>query len=363
VRLRKKKTALCITVVAILTLIDVITGLFIIPKPYNVFRCPHYYYHHDLLPNRADPSGWFDREYMVYTNSLGFRDKAIRQVSPAPSKKRIVLLGDSFVEGLGVSFEESFAGLVSKELDAEILDAGVVGYSPKLYNLKIKHLVEKTGLIFNELIVFIDTSDILNELEYEDYSPQKEDPDKRWTYGIHKLMRGYSATYYLVSTLLSSKEDRERFKSISNIPGWGGAHPELYDSLLEEAWTVDKEAYDKFGRRGLALAEKNMQSLSDFCRKNNISLTIAVYPRPTQIYFYDIDSIQVRFWRDFSIRNGVRFIDLFPVFIDKQHFSGFDEIYDKYFIQGDAHWTPAGHRLIADTLLPILKGDTRQNER
>ena len=46
-----------------------------------------------------------------------------------------------------------------------------------------------------------------------------------------------------------------------------------------------------------------MKLLKDLCDKNNIKLTIAVYPRFTQIYHNDLDSIQVKIWNKFSQEN------------------------------------------------------------
>jgi hypothetical protein len=73
-------------------------------------RYPHPAYHHALLPNFDGYDNWGDFRYKVYTNSLGFRDAAMRVVSASPSGRRVLLLGDSFTEGIGVAFEDTFAG-------------------------------------------------------------------------------------------------------------------------------------------------------------------------------------------------------------------------------------------------------------
>ena len=42
---------------------------------------------------------------------------------------------------------------------------------------------------------------------------------------------------------------------------------------------------------------------------------IAVYPWSTQLYYKDLESIQVKIWKEFSQENNVEFINLFPLVI------------------------------------------------
>ena len=85
-------------------------------------------------------------------------------------------MGDSFVEGLGLDYDETFVGLVDSmlregERAIETLNAGVVSYSPKLYYLKLKGLVD-SGLKIDQAIVFVDISDIQDEIVYEQFRPR-----------------------------------------------------------------------------------------------------------------------------------------------------------------------------------------------
>src|SRR6202035_1175968 len=76
-------------------------------------RIPHPVYHHGLAPNFDGYENWGDTRYRVFTNSLGFRDASVRDVPTRSSVHRVILMGDSFTEGLGVNFEDSYAGLLS----------------------------------------------------------------------------------------------------------------------------------------------------------------------------------------------------------------------------------------------------------
>ena len=59
-------------------------------------------YHHKILPNIDKKEKWGGKiEKKLYTNSIGFRDKEIREVEKVNlKKKRILLVGDSFLEGV-----------------------------------------------------------------------------------------------------------------------------------------------------------------------------------------------------------------------------------------------------------------------
>lgn len=338
-----------------LAAIDFVVGRLIIPKQFNEFRCANAYYHHGLLPRRHETSMWGGVEYPVYTNSLGLRDGSAREVQLTPAKRRILFVGDSFTEGIGIPFDSTFAGIVGNKTDAEVLNSGVVGYSPRLYYLKTKYLIEEVGLKFNEAVILIDISDILNELEYEDFAPGKLDLASNPSSGASRVLTKYSALYYLVSSRLKSRNTTEQQDKLAGItPCWGTAHPEIYNGRIEASWTLDKDIYERFGKKGLALADKNMTMLIDLLKRNKIKANIVVYPWPAQIYSFDRDSLQVRYWREFSSRHNIAFLDLFPQFIDENRYSGPEEVYSNFFIRGDIHWNTAGHDLVANSIMQFL---------
>ncbi|HEX3182611.1 MAG TPA: hypothetical protein VHR44_15390 [Beijerinckiaceae bacterium] len=78
-------------------------------------------------------------------------------------RKRVLFMGDSFTEALGVAYEESFVGRFAAAFpQLEVLNGGVSGYAPSVYYAKTKYLIEM-GLQTDEVIVYIDISDIQEE--------------------------------------------------------------------------------------------------------------------------------------------------------------------------------------------------------
>jgi hypothetical protein len=332
--------------------IDFVCSVFIIPEDYNSFRAPNPNYHHDLLANQESKNIWGDRIFNIYTNSLGFKDKSCRKVTLTTDKKRILFIGDSFTESMGMTWEESFIGVLSEKLkEVEILNAGVVSYSPKLYYLKVKYLLEYVRLKFDELYVFIDNSDPLNEITYQDFEPYDKNAMKKFGYIVNRFLFTHSYLYYSISGKITSNRKSRVTESWNPVSG----QSVLDEFSKEDAnfiaatlnWSYSPDIFEKWGKKGLQLAAENMQKLCDKCNQNNIKVTVVIYPWPSMIVNKDINNVQVIFWDNFCQKNNLRFLNLYPKFI-----SGEDpkEVIRKYFITGDVHWSEEGNRHVADIL-------------
>ena len=88
------------------------------PTEKNLLRIKSNIYHHDLAKNaNKKDSTWGDAIYTTKTNSLGFRDRDNRKIPLKTEKKRLVFIGDSVTEGLGLDYEETFVGLIDNALN------------------------------------------------------------------------------------------------------------------------------------------------------------------------------------------------------------------------------------------------------
>ena len=352
--------AMALLVISFGVLADLLFGWLFIPRD-NLFRCPHPAYHHGLLPNRQDTTAWGEHRVEMITNSLGFRDQATRQVSPKPKDRRLLILGDSFTEGVGVRYQETFAGLLAKTLaprGVEVLNGAVVSYSPKLYYLKARHLIEEEGLEFDQLAVFIDISDIQNEISYEEFEPAEFSAMSRVSFGLKQFGRRRSFLFHSISKLTRADvsahaptdQDHELFPCLHGMDVATMADPLFQETA--SMWTIKQAVFGKYGKRGLDLAIENMNKLAALCKASGIQLTVVVYPWPQQIQHRLLENLQVTAWRSFAERQGARFVDLFPKFIDQRPYAA---VCSKYFLKGDVHWNEAGHRLVADTLAPLFR--------
>ena len=86
------------------------------------YRIKSYRYHHDLAKNvnTKNNAAWGEYVYTVNTNSLGFKDRTNRQIPLKSEKKRLIFIGDSVTEGIGLNYEKTFVGLIDDALKKKI---------------------------------------------------------------------------------------------------------------------------------------------------------------------------------------------------------------------------------------------------
>jgi len=316
----------------------------------TVLRTPSDLYHHDLRPNvSVEDEVWGPRRSPYRTNSLAFRDRAVREVPLRSDRPRIVFIGDSFTEGVGVPYADSFVGRVDSALaprGVEVMNAGVISYCPVIYYRKVKHLLEDVGLRFDLLAVYIDIGDIQDEVTY------KLDADQNVRPRAARRVAELAADQAKGGRGFFRFPRLKRFLDRNSLL-WSRAYVGLERLFPMEGnraglWTVDDGFYEAYGREGLETAREDMDRLRDVLRAHGIPLVVAVYPWPDQVLHHDRDSRQASFWRRWAADNGAGFIDYFPRFIDA---GAPREVLGRYYIPGDVHWNEAGHGLIADGFL------------
>lgn len=326
--------------------------------PRQTARVENAWFHHGLAANFDGSELWGSVRYRLVTNSLGFKDGAVRDVPLTPATRRVLLIGDSFTEAIGMNFENSFVGLLyqagqERPEKIEFLNAAAVSYSPTVYYRKTKYLLEQ-GLRFDEMVVFVDISDVYDEAtayfcfdddpRYRAYCPQAEGaPAPRAASVLTRAFRQVLKTNFRITDVVQSKFkdklDQLRGKDLAywiprrSASGWTILRYDLRDLF----YPLDLDT-------AIARSVQNMQALADLLAARRIPLTIVVYPWPTQLMNDDRDSRQVSIWREFCVKNCKAFIDLFPVFFAEKDAD--KEWYARLFLSGDVHLSGEGNRLV-----------------
>ena len=307
-------------------------------------------FHHTLKVNeQQQEQKWGHLSSPVYTNSLGFKDRQIRQVPLTSSNYRFVFIGDSFTEGIGFEYEKTFVGLVDTALasqNVEVLNAAVSSYSPAIYLKKIEYLLKTIKLDFDHLMVFLDISDI-------------EDEEKRYEIRdgvVVGLMSHASRVKDFVDEYTGLVKNV--WALVGKIQKTIGTNPEPERSPEERRyginrhrslWTVNETVFQEYGRSGLEKARHHMDLLYRLLQEHGKGMTIAVYPWPDQIVYRDMHSRQVTFWQKWANDHSVPFFNFFPSFISSSREP--KEIIKENFIEGDVHWNEVGHQVMAKDLL------------
>ncbi len=261
------------------------------------------------------------------------------------------MTGDSFTEGLGYDFDDTFVGRISARLSedgVETLNGGVSSYYPGIHLRRTRDLLDIEGLQFDHLVVFLDLSDIHDETLCEDVSSAGRESIKcRNPHPLPVRLRGALERRALVLHSLLRAAER-LFQAEPLATGV---------NRRRGLWTVDPGLFLSYGQEGLARATVHMDALADLLRRHHIGLTIAVYPWPDQIARHDTPSKQALAWSRWAKSQKAGFIDYFPSFLGQ---ASPQETIRRYFIPGDVHWNDAGHRLIADGFLEYYARELRK---
>ena len=403
---------LAVSLVLFLT-IDFFMGRWLLSaiRESDSFRIQHPIYHHTLKANYSGQGRWGDWTYKICTNQFGFKDHCNR--SPDPSKSfNVAFMGDSFTEGIGLPFEDTFVGMIAERYPTlRIANLGVVSYSPAIYLAKLKELYAN-GFRFEHVIVFIDIADNYDEANAYDLHLDRIVVDKGESYplvGLRRLRRLASTYFPLTGTAWANIKDLKLIQpsksdiiadSMTSTTTAATAElaaesavsdkaqeykpsgvdlnqrPEVTTSTTEQSrnaspflaniydgiylrdypkseWTYNVRSphYGPEGVQGnLIKMQREMAELYTLVTKHGATLSIGVYPWPGQLLYDTVDSLHVQIWRDFCRTRCLHFYNTFPRFFKLADGSGPNAVVNKYYFACDAHFNALGNAVIADTI-------------
>ena len=324
-------------------------------------------YHHKILPNIDNIEKWGGKlEKRLITNSIGFRDKEIRKIKKINfNKKRILLIGDSFIEGAGLNYKDTFAGLLNNHLGNkfEVLNSGVGSYSPSIYYKKTKYYIEQ-GYKFDQALIFLDISDIFDELfiQFDDKEniltfeeTKKQNIYKKTFYFIGRFLRDNSIFFRLINIVSDKTEILKNYiklkiKTSKDIkkPFFKTTRDDVMFYRMTHIdrgfWTFNKKKFSEV-QNGLKQSEKYLLKLFNLLKNNNIESTLIVYPWPTQIFYGD--EYHEKHWKKFAKKHDINFLSLYDKFKSENKKK---LIFDN-FIYGDIHWNINGTKLIKEKVV------------
>ena len=330
-------------------------------------RVRHDFFHHTLAPNiDYKKTGWGPKIYRLCTDEWGLKYKCNTK---SKNTYKLAIIGDSFVEGIGIPYEETFAGIINLKTIPEIANLGVSSYSPKIYYSKLKYFIDK-GFKFNHVIIFVDVSDLIDDMNSYVLLRDGKVRDKKWNKKIEWYI---NAKFPVLDQLIFKFTKNNRYRATDTIltPIKIFTSNEnlkiedikkIYDKKmnLRSMWTYTNEnkikGYDYGIDQGIEEQIRTMDMIYDYLTDRKIKLSIAVYPWP-QTILYDVPyNKHVKIWEEFCKRRCVNFINHYPLFMnindsDEKKI----EIIKKYYQLGDIHFNAEGSKLIAEDFLKKFK--------
>jgi len=318
----------------------------------RLIRIDHPVYHHTLKPNiDYTNNASFTGTYRLCTNNHGFKSKC----GIIDDKKYdLAFMGDSFVEGTPVEFEDTFVGLFENKSNFSVANLGIVSYSPKIYLSKLKFLLDKK-FFFKHVIIFVDISDFYDDSNF--YSINKklivsEKFAKEKNLKIRKILRkNFPLTNFYTFVLKKINLKEEKIKQINK-----NQSPKfLPRAQMKAIWTFSKNDQLKNYTMSIADGHKQMfevmTQLYNLLNEKGIDMSVAIYPWPQQLQNDSVNSIHVKYWENFCKNKCKNFINFFPVFFNEMGETSFLNVYKKYYFWNDVHFNKKGHQLIADYLI------------
>lgn len=268
-------------------------------------------------------------------NSYGLRERELG--APEPGTRRILVLGDSVVFGLGVTAEDAFPRVLERVLQerlrapVHVINGGVPGYGT-LQELK---LFEGTVAELQPDLVLVTVS-VFNDVED---NVKFAAPRKRWE----------NTPNLIYKPLL-----------------WLRQHSQLYMMLRQYRAAVSAEKMMDIHavnpsaktRRGLQLTEEALLQFADSARKRGVAFGVLLAPAQRQAspHFWN-ESLRARGLDpdaysheqpnrrlgEFARRQQLPLLDLLPLFRQDE-----GRLYE------NEHWTPAGHRRVAEAVAGFL---------
>ena len=315
------------------------------------FRISHDVFHHTLAPNFQGYGIWGGEPYKVCTNSLGFKSPC-DPIDEDKSEYDIVIIGDSVTEAIGMEYEDSFVGLVAKELPhLAIANMAVSSYSPSIYFSKLKHYIDR-GLKVEQAIVYVDISDIQDEAVNYQLS---EDGSV-----IDGITMRYGPVAGSLKAILKNNFPLSYFgiklaRDFIFLKRMGVSY--LSYEFDRSAWTYNNRSVG-YGERGVESSiEKSvdvMNQLFEYLHARNIKLSIGVYPWPAQLLHDTEHSRQAKIWSKFCETRCIHFINSFPTLFSLARQTSTSEVIEKFFIDGDVHFNRQGNIVLANDLMKYL---------
>jgi len=378
----KSLLQICLITSVLLFLVDWYISKFQTQLVSNVFghavvvRNRHPVYHHGLNKNvnilieygRGVP-------YFICTDGHGFRSSCTDQDDSKYFD--IGFIGDSFTEGVGIKFEDTFVGLFAEgNATLNVANLGVVSYSPSIYLSKIKYLI-RNGYKFDHIIVLPDISDIQDEAVNSDLQDDIViDKGRDASWGSHKadaminwLLSELKKSFIITSNIGLIFERPDYF-----IARLGNNAPKLTDFSGNPAhmpplnfgageyhraeWTKLKSS-PHYGKDdisgGIRQSLERMTELYEFLSTNGIKMSIAVYPWPMQLLDGNKNHRGTQVWADFCEKRCYKYIDANPVFFAEADRSSVNEMIVRNYIHNDVHFSKHGHQLLFSEIQETLR--------
>jgi len=288
----------------------------------------------------------FEVEYA--SNSWGARDRPRSLQSAEP---RVVVLGDSFVEGIGVPFGRRMTDLLEAWTDLEHLNFGTAGNFSSIQQWK---LYETLASDFDHDRVFV--------FHFPNNDFTENDPERFWQEDRYRPYLRETAAGHEVYYPISLEEARRRAKEQLWWNRWYNAvyvyrlvaflDAQIRVRLAQgETTEFGYIGYEQFTEEDLERLFVSYRHIRDLAGGREV--VVFSIPRLNDLLYHEAKGYPRRLpdrLRTFAdAEEGIRYHDLMPGFIADRE--AHDRRLADYFLPCDGHWNALGSRVAAEIVL------------
>ena len=301
--------------------------------------------------------------FKVFTDKNSLRYSGNKRV---PNENNIIFLGDSQTFGVGSDWQNTFIGILEKNLsNYNLYNLGVPSYSPSVYDYSLKKFLGKKKIEVDKIFVLIDLTDVSDEAnrwEINDNIPKltNEKIFYKKNVGFSKFKKENFKGLYLISSKIRSffrninkekKNKQNQYRPVDGNPT--GAF--IYTDHKALTGCNNKNKKTEWWRCGgvkigLNKIEKNIIELGKSAKKLNSEFYIIIMPWPDSLKFGQTKLNWEKFNSNLCLKaECTKLINLFPKFKNlKQTNKDWLKI---LYLNNDIHLTKKGNMLVADQII------------
>lgn len=292
----------------------------------------------------------------LFTDSEGLRVNKKNKVTDK-KKENIFLFGDSFTFGVGLNYDDTFAGIIEKKFSRyNFFNFAVGSYSPTVHLYRLNNAI-KNNIKPKKIFVFLDLTDVIDESQRWIFDknlnlPIKPEQKKNKKNNFYK--NNFKLSYETINFLRYNLKNQKNkikifFKSDDNIKtSIQGQFTYLSEEQLNKRFWKKNDF-----QKGLKNIRYNINEISKISKEINSKLFIVIYPWAETLYFGQ-DAFN---WSEFGLslceNNSCKTIDAIP---DFNQFKRKEKNWsNKLYFVGDEHFNKGGAKLLAETLIKELE--------
>ena len=295
-----------------------------------------------------------------HSNSVGATDRERTVLNSNPDKKRVITLGDSFMEGMLVNNTDRVSNRLETATGHEHMNFAINGTSPINYYLIYKNIAKQFdhGVVLVGLLPANDFQDYTPDeaytlVEWPIYRPYWDGhyPNFRLKYSLSNIEQSISRNdqtpaklYRTVDSVYSHLSFGSKVKA--NILPNSGIYKIMQSLSARMASTNGRiTRYEKFSDDELNYMRYSLQQLVNEAKgKKVVFLSIPIKNDIDAVRNGHKNLLDSRL-QQFCNQNGVLFVPLMPALLAYK--GNLDDLY----IACDGHWSTKGEQFVSDILL------------